>query len=258
MRTLLSLYEALDHWFQYLNLAGDVALLAALAWRKLAGVYPVLIVYFLLDLLEAVAAYGLGEQYQLPLYYSFQALKWALAFWFVLDLYGRILSPYAALAKFGRGTVGGLLALSIAASVPTFFVELNRPFEPDHFGFLMNRFERIADLTIAVLVVLMSIFLIWYPVKVRRNVAAYMAGFAVDFSARALALTGIDWWRQYYRQIDAAMLAVAFGCMLFWILVMRPEGEVRTMTGHGWNEDEAHRLSRQLDEINDRLERLLH
>ena len=63
-----------------------------------------------------------------------------------------------------------------------------------------------------------------------------MAGFSMEFVVRAAALMGIDLWRQYYRQIDAAMLAVAFGCMVFWVVTLRPEGRIgcwQDMAGTG-------------------------
>ena len=116
--------------------------------------------YFLLDLLHAVVAYTLGERIVLPAYLVGQTLKWALAFGFVVDLYGLVLAPQPALARFGRGMVAVLFVLSAATSVPSFFVELSRPYDPERLTFLFTRIERMADLTIANLLVLMGVFLV--------------------------------------------------------------------------------------------------
>ena len=250
--------RTLADWLTYLNMAGDVVVILALAWRRLAGVYRLLFLYFLADLLQSALVVSLAEPFPFGIYFGGQAVKWILSFWFVLNLYGRVLAPHPALAKFGRATVGILLAIAVAASLPSFFLELYRPYDLDKTLFLFNRFERTADSANAIFLILMSVFLIWYPVKVRSNVASYLAGFTIYFLARAVGLTGMDWWRIYYYQIESALLVVAFGCMMFWAITMRPEGETRMVSGHHWNPEEAERLRRQLDEMNEKLERFLH
>ena len=250
-------FSTLETWLNYLNLAGDVAVVLALAGRKLARVYRILLLYFLVDLLASLLGLGFDRRYAYQAYYVGQAVKWILAFWFILDLYGRVLAPHPALAKFGRAAVGVLLAVAVAVSLPGFLLELYRPYDPDLNFFLFSRFERTADSAVAILLLLISAFLVWYPVKMRRNVVSYLAGFTVYFTVRAVGLTAMDWWRIYFQQVDAAVLAVALGCMVFWAVVMRPEGETQTVSGHGWNPQEAERLSLQLDHANEWMARLL-
>ncbi len=254
----MEMITALERWLWYLNIAGDVAVVATLAARGLVHAYRLLFLYFLADLLQSAAGLLFPEHYFWA-YVGGQAVKFLLSIAFVLDLYGRILAPQPALAKFGRRTVAVLLAVSIAVSLPGTLVGLARAMDPDRVATALSKVERTGDFTSGVLLLLMTAFLLWFPVKVRRNVAAYVSGFIVYFLARGIALVAFDVWRQYQGLFDGAALAVAFGCMAFWTIALRPEGEKAVMvTGHRWNPREAERLSLQLDTLNARLERLLH
>jgi hypothetical protein len=148
--------------------------------------------------------------------------------------------------------------ISVAGSLPGLFLGLHNGTDPDRVLTQLLRFERTADATSAILLILISAVLLWFPIKVRRNAAAYMAGFVVYFVGHSAGLLASDLWPQLQTPVNTALLILPIVCMLFWIMVMRPEGEIRTLTGHSWNPEEADRLRRKLDEINDRLEKVLH
>jgi hypothetical protein len=232
-------------------------MLLALLWRKLAGLYRVLFLYFLADLLQSLLGLGL-PRFGFQAYAATQPIKWILSFWFVLELYGSALAPQSALAKFAQGAVGTLLAVSAAISSISIFAGHPRSLDPDWVATAFYRFDRTVDSTVGILLLLMSGFLLWYPVKVRRNVASYIAGFMLYFFTRWALLLLSDFWPQYHYQVSAALLGMAFACMAFWVVMMRPEGErAVTVTGHRWNPAEAERLTLQLDALNARLARLL-
>ena len=208
-------------------------------------------------MLQSLLALGLPEA-GFQVYAATQPLKWILSFWFVLALYGRVLAPQPALAKFARGTVSVLLAVSWAISLASIFVGHPSSLEWDWIATAFYRFDRTIDSTVAIFLLLISAFLLWFPVKVSRNVASYITGFVLYFLTRWAALVAADVWPQYHYQLSAANLGMAFACMAFWVLVMRPEGEaVVTVTGHRWNPAEGERLILQLDAANTRLARLM-
>jgi hypothetical protein len=248
---------SLEQWLWYLNVAGNAAMLLALLWRNLAGLYRLLFLYFLVDLLQSVL--GLSwPGFSFQIYAATQPIKWILSFWFVLELYGSALGPQPALAKFARGTVGTLLAVSAAISLTSIFLGHPKSLDTDWVVTAFNRFDRTADSTVAIFLLLVSGFLLWYPVKVRRNVASYITGFILYFFTRWALLLLNDIWPQYHYQVSAGLLGMAFACMAFWVLMMRPEGETAlTVTGHRWNPAEAERLTLQLDTLNARLARLM-
>jgi hypothetical protein len=247
----------LEQWLWYLNVAGNAAMLLTLLGRKLAGMYRLLFLYFLADLLQSLLALGFPA-FPWRVYAATQPLKWILSFWFVLELYGRVLAPQPALAKFARGTVGVLLAASAGISLASIFAGHPQALEWDWAATAFYRFDRTIDSATAIFLLLMSVFLLWYPVKVRRNVATYMTGFILYFFARWAGLLATDVWPQFTRGLSAANLGVAFACMVFFVAMMRREGETEaTVTGHRWNLAEAERLTLQLDALNTRLARMM-
>jgi hypothetical protein len=249
----------LVRYLEYLNIAGNVAVLSALAIRKLAYIYRLLFLYFLTDLVSSLL-----HGYMDPGPANFiitaaggESIKLILSFWFVLGMYGLVLAPHPALAKFGERTVSTLVAASAAVSLVFISFGHSLAVDPDWVSTSFYRFVRTTDATIGILLLLMSGFLLWYPITIRRNVASYMIGFIVYFIERWVALLVADVWQQYHFQADIVHLSVAFGCMMFWVIMLRPEGETQvTVTGHRWNPLEAERLMRQLDALNERLARI--
>jgi hypothetical protein len=118
------------------------------------------------------------------------------------------------------------------------------------------------DATMALFLVLISIFLGWFPVRMRRNVIVYIAGFiAWTLSRSALVHVINQWFRNtHLTQIsNIVQMCVTLGCLCLWLVGLKREGEARTaVVGHLWNRAEAERLTKQLDSINDSLERLRH
>jgi hypothetical protein len=116
------------------------------------------------------------------------------------------------------------------------------------------------DATIAIFLILISIFLTWFPVRMRRNVIVYITGFIVWSLSRSAMVHVINqWFNNPYltSATNIAQMCVAVGCLGLWMFGFQREGEARTaVVGHLWNRAEADRLTEQLDAINDGLARL--
>jgi hypothetical protein len=118
-------------------------------------------------------------------------------------------------------------------------------------------FERTMDSVLVVLLIVISLFLLWFPLKIRRNAALYIGGFVGYFLARAGALLAMNTWPAYTRALNVGALAFSLACLIGWIVLLRREGEVgEVVTGHRWNPREMDRLTAQLDAINTRLMRI--
>jgi hypothetical protein len=125
---------------------------------------------------------------------------------------------------------------------------------------ILQRFyslERTMDLWMLIFLVIISAFISWFPVRVRRNNALYLSGFFVYFLSRAVGLLFLNLTPAARQNLSAAMLAVGAVCLLVWIFALRPEGEKTTVIfGHRWDPAEMERLNHQLEAINSRLMRL--
>jgi hypothetical protein len=91
-------------------------------------------------------------------------------------------------------------------------------------------------------------------------VIVYIAGFITWSLPRSAYVHGINRWfhnQQLILIINIIQMCIVLTCLLFWLIGLRREGEIRTaVVGHLWNRAEAERLTQQLDAINNNLERL--
>jgi hypothetical protein len=101
------------------------------------------------------------------------------------------------------------------------------------------------------------LFLLWFPVKVRRNVAVCMGGFVFYWFERWAGVLLVNLHPKSSFAVNAVMLILSLACLLVWTLAIRPEGEILiTVTGHRWNPAETEHLLVQLNAINARLEQI--
>lgn len=254
-----------QHWLDWaanLDLAAIVGLIVSLSLNGLYRMYPCFFAYMLADALEGVAAlvFFRGNHHNnlyAYFYLAGQFVKLILAVLVVLELYRVALQGHPALAKFGRNTVAYVLAA--AAVVAGAGLMLDRYVPPGHSLILhrFNSFERTMDAWMVIFLILISLFMTWFPVRLSRNSVLYIAGFVVYFLSHSagLLLSNVD--PQWITWIDTVMLAIATGCLLTWLVGFKAAGEETiTVTGHRWDPASMDRLTRQLDAINAWLTRL--
>ncbi len=168
------------------------------------------------------------------------------------------LTSHPALAGFSRGVVGYVvLGSGVIAALTIFLDQGVRPAQP----VILHHFfavERIMYLMLTVFLLVVSAFLMWFPVKVRRNIAVYTIGFVVYFSSRSFVLLMLNRFpARHIGAMSVLMLSISLICLVSWIWSLRPEGEqILTVTGHRWNPAAFERLSRQLNSINGAVARL--
>ncbi len=244
----------------YLTTALTVAVLAKL-WRSgLIKIYRLLFAFLAVDFLSSVI--GLSVPYDTTwygyLYFSMQTLKIAVAAFVVVEIYGLALERTPALAQFGRNTVRYILAAAALFPVAGILVDHASSPHPYLRRFLL--FEQTMDATIAIFLIIISVFIAWFPVRMRRNVILYAGGFIVWFLSRSAGVHIVNQWSGN-TSVSLAVNFVEMGidscCLLVWLFWLQREGEGRTaVVGHLWNRAEADRLTEQLDAINDSLELL--
>ncbi len=246
-------------WAAHLDLAATIALIVSLSLNGLFRRYPWFFAYIAADALEGVAALAFfggnhrNNQYAY-LYLAGQFIKLILAIFVVLELYRVALRRHPALAKFGRNSVAYVLIA--AAMVAGAGLMIDRYVPPGRSPILhrFNSLERTMDAWLVIFLILISLFMTWFPVRLSRNSVLYIAGFVVYFLSHSagLLLTNVDPQRTAW--IDTAMLAVASGCLLMWLVALTPAGEeTTTVVGHRWDPASMDRLTGQLDAINARL-----
>ena len=169
----------------------------------------------------------------------------------VLELYSMVFQDLSGIANLSHRYIK--LALSVAILVSLLLLGM----EKSHGGMVVHllTFERAVVSSLVLFVLLITAFLVYYPVPLKRNVIVYSIGYAVYFLVKASSIfifnLGYYHWN---RLISNIWLAAFFGCLLFWLFALNRRGESKTVViGHQWNPTDEERLLAQLKAINTSL-----
>lgn len=245
----------------YLNFIAELTLLGRLIQCRLYRTYGSLFLYWLVQALPSLALLSVGRQTRLfvYIYWGAQTVNMFMALYVVQDLFHIALAEHPAIASMGRRVV--LAAMAIAAVVALAGVALDVTILPGHYPAIQRfaTFERSMNFVVLIFLLLISILLLWFPIKVRRNIVVYISGFVLFAAARSLGLLLANLLPQGYTVlVSTILLAITLLCLLIWIIGMRAEGERATSTpGYRRDPEAMHQLGRQLDAINATLARFV-
>lgn len=246
----------------YITIGLTAALLAKLWWTDLYRIYKLFFCYLAADFLASIGGIAIPFRSKAygDFYFSAQTIKILIAAFMLVEIYSLALERYPALARFFGSAVGYILAVS--GAVPLIALWVNHSASTAAHPYLRTffLFERTMDGTMGIFLILISIFMAWFPVRLRRNVIVYISGFIVWSLSRSLLAHVVSQWfahKPVKLAADVAQMAIGVSCLLFWLIGLRREGELRTaVVGHLWNRAEAERLTEQLDAVNAGLARL--
>lgn len=247
-------------WYLVIGLtAGVVVKLLASGLLK---IYKLLFSYLLLSLVSSLAALAIPNNTEAygDLYFASETARIVLASLVVAEIYSLALENTPALARFGRNAVGYILGAAMLIPAIALLLDNSGSGTPYPFLRLFYLFEQTMNGTIGIFLILISVFMAWFPVRLRRNVIAYVSGFIVwtlTNSAGAHLVNNFPKNLVAIRTISSIRMCIVVGCLVWWLVVLKREGETRTaVVGHLWNREEAERLTEQLDSINNGLARL--
>ncbi len=238
---------------QQVLLIVEIAELLALCVRMwLAGLHRVYVNFFrylVLELLQALIP--LFVPLESPLYRDFfvasQAFIVAFYALVVLELYSVILRNLAGIAGVARRYIKVTLAFAILVSLLPLRIEKT----PNTLTGYLFIFERPILSSLVAFVLLISGFLVYYPVPLGRNVIAYLAGYAVYFPTIATMAFFQNLGYFWNRQKGNIDMGISVLCLTFWLLALNRKGEdKRVVVGHHWNPGDEQRLLAQLEAIN--------
>jgi hypothetical protein len=243
----------------YLNLGASLALLIRLGLCHLVVVYRWLTAYLLAYALAFLVTAPIPVRTRLygNIYMLAEITNVFLSILVVRELIGLTLAGHPALAVFGRKAV--LYTMGLAGFAAFGGVMLDSAVLPGQSRFL-HRFltvERSLDFAILIFLLLISGLVIWFPLKVRRNIVLYISGFIVFYLSRTCGTLLANLLSpQFLNVINIALMSFSFCCLIAWLSSLRRENEDTTeVVGHRWNPAAIERLSGQLDAINATLVR---
>jgi hypothetical protein len=226
-----------------------LALCSKLCWNGLYKTYGVFFSYLILEFLQALipVLVPLESRLYRDLFVISQGLIVAFYALVVLELYSVILRNLAGIASVARRYIKITLVLAILISLLPLRIEKT----PNTLTGYLFIFERPILSSLVVFVLLISAFLVYYPVPLGRNVIVYLAGYAVYF-VTIVTMVFINnlgyFWNRQKGNID---MGISVLCLTFWLLALNRKGEdKRVVVGHHWNPGDEQRLLAQLEAIN--------
>ncbi|HTR36050.1 MAG TPA: hypothetical protein VMH80_09125 [Bryobacteraceae bacterium] len=231
----------------------------ALAWlclrMWLTGLYRTYVwffAYLLLELLQILVPFivPINTRMYRDVFAATQFLVICGYVLVVLELYSIILRSLVGIASLSRKYIKITLGVAIVASLLTLGLQ-----EPQNTitGYYFM-FERTVVLSLAVFLLLIAGFLIYYPVPLARNAIVYLAGYAALFLAHATALFINNLGYYLTRLWGDSLMAVYTLCIAFWLFNLNEQGENSTVAlGHKWSRGDEARLLAQLEAVNNTL-----
>jgi len=163
------------------------------------------------------------------------------------ELYKVVLRDLPGIATVSRRYITVTIGLAVIASLLLLRFEQT----PDNLvsGFIVV--ERALALSVVLFILLMSLFLLYYPIPLNRNVVVYSVGYAAYFLTKAAALFVRTLGHYVSRQISTVLLVISVLCLLLWIFGLSRAGEnIKLVIGHRWSRKDEELLLAQLQTIN--------
>jgi len=244
----------------YLNFIAELVLLWRLVQCQFYRTYRSLFWYWLVQAFTTLTLLSIPPRTfrYLYIYWGTETITVVMAVFVVQDLYRIALLEHPAVASFGRRSV--MIILAIAGVIALSGIAMDATILPaGHYPAIHHfaTFERSMNFVILLFLLLISGLLLWFPIRVRRNIAVYISGFVLFSAARSGGLLVSNLLPQAATlTVSTILLGLTLLCLLIWIVGIRPEGERATATpGYRRDPEAMQRLSRQLDTINATLAR---
>lgn len=254
----------MDRWSLWLFYASLTALAIFLLRFSLRGLYKTY--RFLFSYFAGVLVSGLvlaqipyRTQSYMFAFMTAEVLLHILAIFVVLEVYQIALAGHAGLAEFGRTSFLAATALAFALAAGISLVDRNIPRGQSINVHRFVMFQRSWDLVLVVFLVLIGLFITWFPVKMSKNTALGIAGFSVVFLVRAgIELAANILPPKSLPAINNSAMILETAMMIAWAAAIRPEKtKDQVIQGHFWNPAALDGLSQQLDSINAALARFV-
>ncbi len=251
--------DAFIFFFRIVTLIASGLLCARLVSFGLHRKYRVFFAYLIFLVLRTVAGFPFRSQSDIyfKLWAFTEPVYWLFYVLLVLEVYTLVLQQYRGIQSLSRWALGCGLGASLGLSALSLIPMLNDPLHPSHVLFYYLRVERALELSLVIFLLLVMMFLAWYPVPLSRNILVYCGVYSIYFISESTGLlirsiTGF----QVTETLNVFLTAVSAACMVTWLVLLNVRGEKEThvmAVPHG--EDEERRLIAQLSSLNATLMR---
>ena len=239
-------------------IAAQVVAHAALAFRLYStGLYRIYKWFFAYILFEGLRVAVMGSvdiqtDLYAELYFVSQPITWCLYLFILLELNQLALRNHPGIATMARKFIAGAIVLSTAVSLTTLLMNLQSASTGSQFIATYVLIERLILSSLLVLLLLLTIFLAYFPVPVNRNIVIHGRIFAVFFFVKTVMLLfrNLIAGEMVYT-LNLALQGFSILCLAAWTLLLSPAGESTPTPSSRWRDpDSEDRVLAQLEAIN--------
>jgi hypothetical protein len=223
-----------------------------LAMTRLNRVYPYFFAFLIAEALQSI--YPFAVTYGTELYKIIFLVSQTVILCFfaliVLELYSNVLRGLAGIAHIAR--LYTVAAIGVAILVSLLMLRMEQTATTFTAAFFV--FERSIVSSLVFFVLLITAFLVYYPVPVSKNVIVYFTGYVTYFLCRSAGLLAQNAGLANLTFLNTVLLTVWVACVMFWLAFLNRAGETKSLVpGHRWAPQDEARLLQQLRSVNDIL-----
>ena len=253
----------------FLSQYADIVLASILVLRllslRLHRIYVILAVFVAYDAVQSVIAL-LELATRNPqvddrvIWMIMRSLAWVVSLWMVHSLLAAILQKLPGISRLSRilfkGVFLGATTLALLTAIPEYVRRGSSEADSVNRALVIGlALERAISIAALLVLLVMLVFILWFPVQMPRNLAVFSGGLVVYFGANTallLMLTYLPYFYNDYR--DSISIAMAFllaGCFAYWSIFIDAKGELKQVRlGHSWETSEQRKLIGQLEAMN--------
>lgn len=242
-------------WVTGLGLS--VALAVKMVVQRLFRVYIWFFVFLCFQILQTLVLLPVSPGTNLYgwMFLISQPVRWVIYILVVLELYSLAFAGYRGIASLSRWVVTASLGVAIGVSALTLAADLARPTGRYKLLVYYSVVERGLLFSLVVFLLLITLFLLWFPAPIRRNLVLHASMYSVFFlsSTSTLFVRNVAGY-QTTPAVNAVLLLINVVCFGLWLWRFDKSGETAAASfRRNWQPEEEQRLIRQMEALNSTL-----
>lgn len=250
---------------QYISDAIALALVARLLQLRLHGVYRVFCAYLLFDLFSSAVFFVSRYMHHPHLEYRWawmmlRPIAWVLSLWMVYALVSAILVGVPGILRLSHKILNAVFVLALVIALLTAGPEYSASglaasmISGNRLMAVVFVMERVISMAVLLILFATMAFILWFPVRMSRNLAVFSIGFVLLFATRTGLLLAHTYTHASPRLLSNITSFALAGCCAYLLIVINRAGETKPVRiGHSWGPAEQERLEGQLQAMNDAL-----
>jgi hypothetical protein len=228
------------------------------------AVYSIFVAFLAVQLLGTSAYFICDHWHQFDyrmVWFTFTAVLAVFSLLLAYSLAKAVLAELPGILRFSRMFLNGVFSVAILIAFSTSKSEYwltpakNLRARSDQLIYVFIVAEKGISLAAVIVLIAILAFILWFPVKMSKNLALFSIGLAVYFASKAaVKLLSIYTPASTGAVLDQCLSGCLILCFVYWLVFITAQGRLTDVRlGHGWHKDEQEKLLVQLEALNGAL-----